>query len=58
MLILNNFHGPKLDVSMIKGCYKQQKTEHFKKKKKKKKTWKKDSNGYKRFFPEAFSILF
>ena len=37
MLILNNFHGPKLDVSMIKGCYKQQKIEHFKKKKKKKK---------------------
>ena len=35
MLILNNFHGPKLDVSMIKGCYKQQKIEHFKKKKKK-----------------------
>ena len=36
MLILNNFHGPKLDVSMIKGCYKQHKIEHYKKKKKKK----------------------
>ena len=37
MLILNNFHGPKLDVSMIKGCYKQHKTQNLKKKKKKKK---------------------
>ena len=33
MLILNNFHGPKLDVSTIKGCYKQKnkKTKKLKK---------------------------